>query len=157
MTQDRHLAVFNWGVLSHDWDAPEVADFVNGLEKVNNAASRYDGFVWRLGDADMEAAQLSPDGLFGGNPRLASTLSVWRDAESLKSFVYNSVHKLFYARRAEWFAQDQGPRMVMWFVTPGTRPSISDADARATHMSQHGDSEFGFGWNYLKDRQDASG
>lgn len=153
----QHLAVFNWGVLRYDWDAPEVADFVNGLDLVNKAAERSKGFVWRLDDAGMEAAQLDPDGPLGGNPRLASTLSVWDDAASLKSFVFKSVHKVFYKRRAEWFAPDQGLRLALWYLPAGTLPTIAQAAVRAERLRREGDSDYAFGWSYLKDLENASG
>ncbi|WP_172299907.1 DUF3291 domain-containing protein [Pseudoruegeria sp. HB172150] len=146
----RHLAQFNWGVLRADWDSPVVADFVNNIAKVNAVAERSDGFIWRLGDDDMEAAQLDPEGPLGGNPRFASTLSVWRDLVSLERFVWQSVHKIFYNRRAEWYAPGQGLRLVMWWVPEGTRPTITEAAERAEHLRQHGDSEHAFGWDYAR-------
>lgn len=141
-----HIASFNWGVLSYDWDDPRVADFANGLDAVNGLAARSDGFVWRLGDDDMEAAQLDPDGSLGGNPRLASTLSVWRDVPSLEHFVWNTLHKRFYDRKAEWYAPGQGPRLVLWWVPQGHRPTIAEAAARKALLETQGPSADAFGW-----------
>lgn len=150
---ERHLAQFNWGVLRADWDSPEIADFVNGLDRVNAAAERSDGFVWRLTDDAMEAAQLDPDGPLGGNPRLASTLSVWTGVAALERFVWASVHKLFFARRGEWYLEaDQipGPRMVLWWIPAGTRPTVAEAVERAEHLRRNGDSDRAFGWAHAK-------
>lgn len=150
------LVEFNWGVLRYDWDDPRVADFANGLDRVNQIAARSDGFIWRLGDDDMEAAQTDPSGAMGGNPRFASTLSVWRDFKSLDHFVWNTLHKHFFARREEWFAPGQGLRLVMWWVPEGEIPTIEEAVARAEHLKTHGDSADAFGWAYLVQQQ-ASG
>ncbi|MFK7752009.1 MAG: DUF3291 domain-containing protein [Sedimentitalea sp.] len=149
----RHLAEFNRGVLRHDWDDLRVADFVNGLDLVNGVAARSDGFIWRLPDADMETAQNDGDGPLGGNPRLASTLSVWRDAAALEHFVWNTVHKSFYARKSEWYAPGQGVRLVMWWIPVGHCPTVAEAAARLDHLERNGDSDFAFGWRGLKEAQ----
>ena len=145
-----HLAEFNYGILKHHWNDPRVADFVNNLDRVNNVAKRSPGFVWRLGDAEMEAAQLDEDGPLGGHPRLASTLSVWEDAASLEHFVWNTIHKKFYDRRAEWYDLTDAIRLVMWRVPAGHRPDPSEAMARLRRLEADGESEFAFGWRYLR-------
>ncbi|WP_226780554.1 DUF3291 domain-containing protein [Oceaniglobus trochenteri] len=145
-----HIAEFNVGILSHDWDDPRVADFVNGLDLVNRVAARSPGFVWRLGDDDMEAAQNDVAGVLGGNPRTASTLSVWRDVPSLEHFVWNTVHKRFYDRRHEWYDMGAVLRLVMWWVPEGHRPTIAEAKARFDLLDRDGPSDRAFGWSWLK-------
>lgn len=144
-----HIAEFNLGILRYDWDDPRVADFANGVDRVNAIAARSPGFIWRFGDEDMEAAQLDPDGVLGGNPRIASTLSVWKDVESLEHFVWNTVHKQFYDRKVEWFEEGQGLRMVLWWVPAGHLPTISEAKARFDHLAEHGNTPEAFGWSAL--------
>jgi len=147
----RHLAQFNLGILRHDWDDPRVQDFVDGLDPVNEVARRSSGFVWMLGEEAMEAAQSEPTGALGGNPRTASTLSVWRDVASLENFVWNSVHKQYYARRAAWFDAGEDRRLVMWWVPKGHRPNIDEAVQRLAHLKEAGESGQAFGWSYLKE------
>ncbi len=143
-----HLAEFNIGTLMYDWDDPRVADFANNLDLVNGIAARAPGFVWRLTDNDMDAAQNDPLGPMGGNPRTASTLSVWEDLASLEAFVWNTIHKRFYDRRGEWYGEGQsGPRLVMWWVPAGHRPTIGEAMERYNHMADHGPSPYAFGWD----------
>lgn len=146
----RHLAEFNLGILKHDWDDPRVADFVNGLDLVNGIAARSPGFVWRMPDDQMEAAQLDPDGPLGARPRLAATLSVWEDAASLEHFVWKTVHKRFYDRRDEWYDVTDALRMVLWWVPAGQLPDIKEAMERFTHLDANGDSAHAFRWKYLK-------
>ncbi|WP_300016757.1 DUF3291 domain-containing protein [uncultured Roseobacter sp.] len=153
MTVARHLAEFNIGILQYDWDDPRVADFVNGMDLVNGIAQRSPGFVWMMDEEAMETAQTDPDGPLGGNPRTASTLSVWEDAESLEHFVWNTVHKQFYDRKEEWYGAVETLRLVMWWVPEGHRPSIEEAMARFRHLEQHGETEHAFGWSHLKDAQ----
>lgn len=150
MTGDFHLAEFNIGTLRYDWDDPRVADFAGGLDRVNAIAERSPGFVWRMTDAEMESAQLDQDGPLGGDPRTASTLSVWQDVDSLERFVWQTVHKQFYDRKGDWFAPGQGLRLVLWHVPRGHRPSVAEAKERFDHLQRHGPSDFAFGWAQAK-------
>ena len=146
-----HLAEFNLGVLKYDWDDARVKGFVDGLDLVNGVAQRSPGFVWMLGEEDMDAAQRDPDGVLGGNPRTASTLSVWEDVASLEQFVWNTVHKRFYDRKAEWYDAGDQLRLVMWWVPVGHRPTIAEAMARFRLLDANGDSDQAFGWAHLRD------
>ena len=145
-----HLAEFNIGILKYDWDDPRVADFQNNLDRVYAIAERSPGYVWHLPPDQMEAAQLDPKGILGGNPRTASTLSVWESPEALYAFSFETVHKQFYDRRDEWYdAAEQGMRFVMWWVPEGHRPTIDEAAERLEHLARHGNSQTAFGWNAL--------
>lgn len=145
-----HLAEFNTGILRYDWDDPRVADFAEALDQVNRIAARSSGFVWRMPDEEMDAAQNDPNGVLGGNPRTASTLSVWRDVHSLEQFVWQTLHKRFYDRRKEWFAPGQGIRMVLWQTPIGHQPSIEEAIERFESLKSRGDTDFAFGWEHAK-------
>ncbi|MEL7263060.1 MAG: DUF3291 domain-containing protein, partial [Pseudomonadota bacterium] len=95
-------------------------------------------------------AQLDVQGVLGGNPRTASTLSVWRDVDSFRHFVYHTVHKQFYDRKAEWYdAAEQGTRLVMWWVPEGHIPSVAEAVDRLAHLTEHGHSDHAFGWAHV--------
>lgn len=146
-----HLAEFNFGTLRHDWDHPAVKDFVDGLDLVNGIAQKAPGFVWRVPDADMDAAQNDPQGPFGGKARVASTLSVWESAEALEAFVWNTVHRQFYARKAEWYDAVGNGNLVLWWVPVGHRPGVAEGMARWQHQQQQGDSDHAFGWSWLKE------
>lgn len=144
------LAEFNIGILKYDWDDPRIADFQNNLDRVYDLARRSSGYVWHMDSEEMEAAQLDPDGPLHGNPRTASTLSVWRDAQSLYDFAFKTVHKQFYDRKGEWYDPGQGLRLVMWHVADGHRPTLAEAMARYDHLAQHGNSDHAFGWDHLR-------
>ncbi|MEO8244560.1 MAG: DUF3291 domain-containing protein [bacterium] len=146
-----HLAELNFGELRYDWDDPRVKDFVDGLDLVNGLAARSPGFIWRLSDDDMDTAQTSPAGAFGGNSRMASTLSVWRDVAALENFVWNTVHRQFYERRAEWYDAIGNSYLVMWWVPVGHRPDVAEGLVRFNQMRDKGPSEAAFGWAWLQD------
>ena len=145
-----HLAELNFGTLRHDWDDPRVAEFVNGLDLVNALAARSPGFVWRLSDDDMEGEQLGDGGAFGGNPRMASTLSIWEDVASLQHFVWNTVHRQFYDKRALWYDAIGNSNLVMWWVPVGHRPTVAEGLARFAALRDHGPSDHAFGWDWVK-------
>jgi hypothetical protein len=147
------LAEFNFGTLKHDWDDPRVKGFVDGLELVNGLAAKSPGFVWRLSDDDMDLAQNDAQGALGGDPRTASTLSIWKDVESLENFVWNTVHRQFYARKAEWYDEIGNGNFVMWWVPQGHRPNVAEGMARWQYQQANGDSDFAFGWSHVKEAQ----
>ena len=146
---NRHLAEFNIGVLKYDWDDPRVKDFAEGLDAVYEIAARSPGFVWRMSDEDMEAAQTDAAGVLGGDPRTASTLSVWESVETLEQFVWATVHRKFYERKGEWYDPTDAVRLVMWWVPEGHRPSIEEAKARYDLLVANGPSDDAFGWDWL--------
>jgi hypothetical protein len=147
-----HIAEFNFGTLKHDWDDPRVKGFVDGLDLVNGAAERSDGFIWRLSDAELEASESDAD-VFEGNDRIAATLSVWRDVESLDQFVWNTVHRQFYARKAEWYDAIGNGNLVLWWVPEGHRPGLAEGMDRWRHWDANGNSDHAFGWSHVKEAQ----
>lgn len=144
-----HLAEFNIGQLKYDWDDPRVADFQNNLDRIYALAARSAGYVWHLPNDEMEAAQLGP---LGGDPRMASTLSVWETAEDLWNFTFHTVHSQFYDRRDEWYDAAAQPktRLVMWLVPDGHRPSIAEAMDRLQSLQMRGPTADAFGWSWVR-------
>jgi hypothetical protein len=70
---------------------------------------------------------------------------------TLEAFVWNTVHRAFYERRAEWFEVLGKMHFVMWWVPAGHRPTLDEALARLDHLREHGDSDHAFGWAWLQD------
>ena len=141
-----HLAELNIARLKYDFEDPRVADFANNLDLVNGIAERSEGFVWRLKD---EAAGNAIDIRAFEDPAVITNLSVWQTPEHLERFVWNTVHKRFYQRRAEWFSLMEKQHFVMWWVDEGHRPTLEEAKARLEHLDGRGDSDFAFGWSHL--------
>ncbi len=52
------LAQLNIGKTKYPIDAPEIKEFVDNLEPVNNLAEATDGFIWRLKDDNGDATQI---------------------------------------------------------------------------------------------------
>jgi hypothetical protein len=139
------LAELNIARLQYPLTDPRVGEFVRNLDRVNAVADRSDGFIWRLQDdtGDATAIRAFPDEM------LIVNMSVWRDALALEHFVWNTVHKQIYAKRAEWFSAMKMEGFVMWHVEDGYIPSLSEAKQRLEHLNAHGNSDHAFGWGHL--------
>ena len=140
-----HLAQLNIGKPLGPMDGPLMRDFKAGLDLVNGIAERSEGFIWRLKDDSNNATALRAF----DDPDLLINLSVWRDAESLERFVWQTVHKRFYARKGEWFEKHAGPHFALWPVEEGHRPTLLEARQRLEDLEANGASERVFGWESL--------
>src|SRR5215468_11322606 len=137
-----HLAELNIARFRHPADDPRNADFMNNLDRVNGLAERSPGFVWRLKDESGNATAVRAF----DDPLIIVNFSVWESVEALERFVWQTIHKQFYGRRADWFEQFEGPSMVLWWVPTGHRPNVAEAAARLEHLKQHGPTDYAFDW-----------
>jgi hypothetical protein len=143
-----HLAQLNIGRLVAPTDDPRVAEFMAALDRVNGLGKRMPGCVWMM-EGSGEPGTGNTETKIGGDPRLVSNLTVWEDAQSLETFVWNTVHRQFYERRAEWFEVLGALHFVMWWVPVGHRPTLEEGLARLAHLRAHGDGDHAFGWAHL--------
>ena len=127
------LAQLNIAAMNTSLEAPEMADFVDNLERINQLAEESPGFVWRLQTEEGDATALRP---FGEDTLV--NLSVWRDVESLREYVFKSQHAEFLRRRNEWFAKSEGPYVVLWWVPAGHQPDELEAGRRLTQLREEG-------------------
>lgn len=134
------LAQVNIGRLLHPQDAPEVADFMNNLGRINALAESMPGFVWRLvGEGDSATDVQAFD-----DPSILINMSTWTDLEGLRDFVYRSEHLDFMRRRREWFEVPTETIMALWWVPAGHRPTPAEAVERLTHLRANGASPYAF-------------
>lgn len=152
MTQPsgHYLAELNIGRLFAPTDDPRVADFMNNLDRINGLGKRMPGFVWMMEGSGEPGTGNTETGI-DGDPQFVSNLSVWEDAPSLETFVWGTVHKQFYERRAEWFELMDKFHFVMWWIPKDHQPTLNEALERLEHLNENGDSEHAFGWSYLKE------
>jgi hypothetical protein len=133
------LAQLNIAHLKAPLDSPTLADFVANLERINLLADAADGFRWRLQTDEGHATSLRP---FGED--VLVNMSVWRDLDTLRRFVYDSAHTEIMRRRREWFAHAAQLYAVLWWVPAGHRPSLAEAADRLEQLRQHGPSSMAF-------------
>ena len=147
-----HLAELNIGRLVADVDDPRVADFMNNLDRINGMGKRMPGFVWMM-EGSGEPGTGNTDAKIKGDPLHVSNLSVWETAEALEQFVWNTVHRQFYDRKAEWFEVSPTMHFVMWWIPEGHRPTLDEALERLALREVKGDTADAFGWDYLREMQ----
>ena len=153
MTQTMHRAELNVGRLVAPTDDPRVADFLNNLDRINGLGKRMPGFVWMM-EGSGEPGTGNTDVKLDGDPLFVANLTVWENYDSLKTFVYQTLHKKFMDRKAEWFEALADKHFVMWWVPAGHTPTIDEALARLDHLKQHGDSDHAFGWSHMTKQDD---
>jgi hypothetical protein len=127
-----HLAQLNTARLEHPIGSAQMADFVAALDAVNAVADTAPGFVWRLRDDSGNATALRPFGV----DRIVN-LSVWTDLESLRRYVFESVHAGVLRRRREWFDPGQSVS-VLWWVPAGHVPDLDEARERSDRLLHEG-------------------
>src|SRR5215813_12471394 len=129
------LAQLNIAILKGPLDSPLLADFVANLDRINAVAEVSPGFVWRLQTSDGDATALRPL----GEDTLVN-MSVWKDVDSLRNYVYRSAHTEVMRRRKEWFERMSEAYMVLWWVPKGHRPSVPEAIAKLELLRRAGPS-----------------
>jgi len=115
-------------------DSHVMAEFAANLDRINALADASPGFVWRLqteaGDATAIRAFADAD--------IIVNMSVWRDLESLRLYVYESGHLDMLRRRKEWFEHPKEAFQVLWWVPQGHRPTIAEAIERLERLRRAG-------------------
>ena len=133
MSPRYQLAQLNVAMLNAPLDSPQLADFVANLDRINALAETSPGFVWRLIGEGNDATSLRP---FGEDAIV--NMSVWNDIDSLNRFVYRSAHVEIMRRRGEWFERMVEAHMVLWWVSSGHIPTVTEAIERLEHLRRHG-------------------
>lgn len=143
-----HLAELNIGRLKAPPGSPDVADFIDNIDRINTLGKRSPGFVWMLEGSGAPNAGATEHGA-PEDPLLIPNLTVWEDADSLKAYVFKTVHAQFFKRRTEWFEPHNQPHFVMWWIPAGHRPSLTEALERLEDLRKNGASNRAFGWSDL--------
>ena len=133
------LAELNIATIRAPLESPEMADFVDALERINRVAEASPGFVWRLQSDAGDATAFRPFG-----ETVLVNLSVWRDLESLRRYVYATDHGDFVRRRQEWFERPAAASLVCWWVPAGHRPTLEEAAARLRRLREQGSTPLAF-------------
>jgi heme-degrading monooxygenase HmoA len=128
------LSQLNIGLPVAPVTEPELAGFVEALEPVNALADAAPGCVWRLQteDGDATAVRAFDD------DRMLVNLTVWESLEALRDFVYASRHLDAMRRRREWFHRLAIPYLALWWVPPGTVPTVAEARRRLELVQRQG-------------------
>ena len=141
------------GVLVNDWDHPEVEGFVERVPGVFRAAESGDGFVDRAGRSEEEGeegkegeeplgdwGEVEPPGFLDPehHPRLAMTLSVWEDLESVFAFTYAGAHGEALKHRKQWAVKSGLPSYAAWWIENDETPNWQDVKTRLEILHEKG-------------------
>ena len=111
-----------------------MAGFYADLDRINELADGWPGFVWRLvDDSGADATSLRP---FGGDVMV--NLSVWESLEALRAFTFRSGHLDVLRRRREWFRPLGDAYAVAWWVPAGHIPTVEEAGERLDLLRRKG-------------------
>ena len=136
-----HIAQVNIGRIKAPLDHPTMAGFMNRLDELNAIADRSPGFVWRLQTGEGNATYFRP---YEHDDRILLNMSVWENIETLKHYVYRTIHAELLRQRHDWFEKFAGTYTALWWVPAGHRPSIDEAKQRIAHLEANGPTEFAF-------------
>ncbi|MEQ9437561.1 MAG: DUF3291 domain-containing protein [Cyclobacteriaceae bacterium] len=142
-----HLAEINIGKLRYPIDHPQIAEFAENLDRINEIAEKSPGFVWRLQDESGNATEFHPF----GDPLIIVNMSVWEGIEELKQYAFQTEHVQFMRKRQEWFEKHVGAYLVMWWVPTGHRPTIDEAKKRLSLLQAQGDTPEAFTFKKIFD------
>jgi hypothetical protein len=119
---------------------PIMEGFVAQLDEINLLAEKSEGFIWRLKSDDGNATSYNPY----NDDTLIINFSIWNNTESLRNFVYKSLHAVVMRDRKKWFNNFEQPYYVLWKIAPQEIPSIDEAVLRLKHLQSKGPSEYAF-------------
>ncbi len=146
-----HLAQINVGQLLAPQDDPLMTEFVDNLDRINSMAEHSPGFIWRLKDDSGNAMSFQ---VFE-NPQIISNISVWKDIESLRNFVYKTEHLEFVKRRKEWFELMTCPQIALWWISRDHTPTLEEGVRKLQLLEAQGPSPDAFTFAHSFDRPTA--
>jgi len=135
-----HLAQLNIAKAKYSLEAPEIKEFVDNLEPVNNLAESSNGFIWRLKDESGDATSIH---VFS-DPNIIVNMSVWDSIDALKNFMFRTHHRDFLRRKKEWFHNIPEDSYVLWWVPIGHIPTIEEAVEKLEFLRGNGDTPNAF-------------
>lgn len=151
MSTTHQLAQVNIARMIAPIDSPEMADFVDNLDRINAIAENSIGFVWRLtGDENNATALRVFEDDF-----LIINMSVWDSKEALFNFTYASQHAGVLKRKKEWFHKMTDRHMCLWYVNVGRRPTPQEAKKRLQYLNDHGETPYAFSFKQKFTAEDA--
>ncbi len=134
--EQKYLAQVNIAKMREPLNSVVMKELFDFLEPVNKLADESAGFIWRLQDEDggSSAHIASPF----EDDMMIINISVWEDLESLKDFVYNTVHGHFVRNGRKWFEKIDIPQVAMWWVDANHTPTIDEAIERLKLVENNG-------------------
>jgi len=128
-----HLAQLNIAAAKADPTSNLMRGFYERIDEINKLAENTSGFVWRYEDTEANAAQH----IFN-NSSLIINMSVWKDLDTLRYFVYQTSHKELIKGRQDWFHKMTETHQVLWWIKAGHTPHLKEAKQKLDLIREHG-------------------
>ncbi len=135
-----HLAQINIAQAQDSMDSEHMRGFVERLDEINALADQAPGFVWRLQSDDGDASSIR---VFD-DPMMMINMSVWKDIESLKNYVYRSIHVELIQNRDAWFNKITSKHQALWWIPKGHIPTEQEGKERLEYLEKHGPTQQAF-------------
>ena len=135
-----HLAQINIARAQATMDSQLMKGFVDRLEEINALADCSPGFVWRLQSEDGDATSIRAF----DDPMMIINISVWENIESLRHFVYKSLHVELIRDRDAWFEKFVEMHMALWWIPAGHIPSIEEGKEKLELLRTSGPGKAAF-------------
>ena len=135
-----HLAQVNVAKMLAPIDSPIMAGFVAKLDEINALADESEGFVWRLKGEKENATAIK---VFEDD-MLIINLSVWKNVEDLKNFVYKTGHSPVMHRRTEWFEKMPTMFMALWWIPENHTLTPAEAKEKLEFLNKNGETALVF-------------
>jgi hypothetical protein len=123
-----------------DTDSEIMIGFVTRLDEINALADHSAGFIWRLQSEDGDATSID---VFDDEMMLIN-MSVWDGIDSLKTFVYRTVHVELIRDREAWFSKLGVAHQALWWIPAGHIPSEDEAKEKLEQIRQNGPGQEAF-------------
>lgn len=140
----QQLAIYNFGIHVDATDSAAVRGFVLREPMNFAAAERAPGFIARSGYKGVPGPRSWGPLVFPrflaqhGATEGVSSLSLWRDIESLMAFTYTGVHADALKHARNWNVVQEWPPMVLFWVPAGRRPDWEEGAKRLEMLFDHG-------------------
>lgn len=134
------LAQINIAQAQDTMETETMQGFVERLEEINSLADTSLGFIWRLQSEEGDATGIQAF----NDPLLLINISVWENIESLKNFVYKSLHVELIQDRDAWFNKMTKVHQALWWIPAGNIPTIEEGKQKLDYLQQHGPTKMAF-------------
>lgn len=135
-----HLVQLNVARALAPMESATMRGFVERLAEINTLAEQSDGFIWRLKDDAGDATSIRAF----DDPDMLINMSVWRDLQSLRAFVYRSSHLELVRKRAQWFESPAEVYQALWWSPAGELPTLPQARKKLNLIQGRGPTEQAF-------------
>jgi hypothetical protein len=135
-----HLAQVNVARAKAEMNTETMQGFMDQLDAMNRLADTADGFIWRMVGAGGDYTSIRPF----DDPLVIMNVSLWRDVDSLKHYVYKTTHMNTVRARHAWFDKMNEIQLALWWIPAGQLPTAQEARGKLELLRRIGATQEAF-------------